>query len=582
MSFNPKEIKLKEDGNSFLTLFAHIDNFKNDAEKIVNRELPDWLDGQFMYSQCFNPEDDLVNLYNPDLLADTVQRILEQYKFAGYKLEIPGASDEEIQVVRDAIEQQMRWSGLVQGVREDPRGALSQILLGNSIIWVGTTTEEKVNEARPIKMQFARLSKSYFSSNAINMRTASGDNDVSICMLVFEFPEDEIKDLFPGLEFKPGRMPFINDDDQLQQEELADEDEEGMTEVAYFYDINLGIKAVLVGQEADIPDDQLWGIEKKGKYPHILDSQNVVPVAVLKMFRVLGRFHGKGLYHKFGKIARNSSRRRSSAHRYMDRNIDPDRFIIMNSEDFSEFQMKVDEAQLARQTGLEPYVQIDPSQGVPQTVDNRTQPLTGEFERAEIDNLNLIKQGGVSIQDIDRPASETATATAAEEVAKTRLAALMARNNATEQVFIRKMIVEAIKLIPKNNETPVSTNVRIKFTDTVGIEKEAPVDTITYGQISNFLNGRDANGIKIKGKKPPKVYIEEDISQFESIGLELALLDASFSLSQGTPAGSKIQQKMLGLLGQETLQQDLTPQNVQETPQQQLSPESITGQGLPL
>jgi hypothetical protein len=567
MQFDPRKITI-QDGDSEMTLYTLVENFKQESEKIVNRELPDWVNGQEMYEQCFNPEDDMVNLYNPDILADSVLRVLEQYKFAPYKLLIPGATDDETQVIRDAIEQQMRWSGLIQGIREDPRGALCQILLGNSVVGY-TLDEEGADDARPIKFVFYRLSQCYFSTNALSMRTVSGDHDVSRALLVSELPKDEIKSLFPDLDFKPGKLPFSTDESIVQKNSIAREDEEDQTEIGHFFDINKGIYCVMVGQTAAIPEGQLFSDidASRDNYPYQLRGKNVIPAEILRFFRTPGRFHGKGLYHKFGKLARNSARRRSSAHRYIDRNIDPDRFIVMNPEDFGQFQAKVDEAQLARQMGLEPYIQIDPSQGVPQTTDFRSAPLTQEFERGEQDTQSLVMQAGVALRDVDRPATETATAVAAEEIAKTRLSALMARNNSTSVNFLRRAIVEAMKLIPEDCEIPVSTGIKVEITTPTGQVREVPVKNITYGDVSKFLN-----------EEGREVYIEEDISAFESIGLELALLNTALGISQGTPMAQRIQQKILGLLGQETMIQDVTPpQNVQPKP---LPPESLQGQGI--
>lgn len=531
-------------------IVEHVRDFKGESEKIVNNELPDWLDAQDMYLSCLDPTDDLVNLFNPDILFDSIQRVLEQYKLADYFINIPGLSSEEEQVIRDAIRQTKKRSGLISGLRDNPRGALSQLLFGATIIWWGAQDKEMVDNGIPIKFQFPALNQCFFSSNATMIRTPNGDSDANEALIVFEFPKNEVNEMFPKAEeAMQGKLSFMDENDELQEEETDTDDENDMTQVGHYYNIEKGVYYIIVGASDTIVESFSDEESSMKNYPFKMEGKNYIPIEMFRTFPVPSKLYPRGFYHKFGKIARNDVRRRNAAHRYVERNIDPDKFIEMPDSRFATFAMKVEEARLARAQGSDFYIPVNPGEK-PVFSDARTQPLSAEFERMKDDNLNLVKQGGVAIQDVDRPVSETATATASEEFAKTRLPSQITRINAGASLFLTKIIAEFLKLVPDDSDAPVDTEVRVKFGEketAIGetIDLETRVKNITYGDVSAVLNEN-------------KLFIEEDLSQYDGIGLEFTTLNSALPLVAGTPQGSKIIQKMLGLLGQDVNRQDIT------------------------
>jgi len=551
---------------------AHIADFKQKAQKIMMNELPQWLDAQDMYLQCLNPEDDLVNLYNPDLFFDVVQRVSEQFQLADTQLIIPGATDEQVQVIRDAIKSVKKRSGLIAGLRDNPNGVLSLLVLGNSLLWWGANSDGEIAKGNPIKFMFPKLTQVYLSPNATSLRLPNGDSDADEALIVFDFPAKEVKAMFPQLKFEKGRLSFMSNDSTLQSEELATEDDADMTQIGYYYSINDGVKFCLVGAKDTIA--QQFDDTKKEEYPHKLDDHNYLPVELLRCFPVLGNLYAKSLYHKFGKIARNDARRRTSAHRYVDRNIDPDRFIEMADENYATFAAKVEEAQIARQQGYESYIQVNPGEK-PVFSDSRTQPLTNEFERMKQDIIEQVTQGGVAIRDVDRSPSESATAVAAEEISKTRLPNGIIRSNAAASVFITRVVIEYMKLIPVTCETIVPTNAKVKeIAETpegdqpTGNEKS--IKTVTFGAIAEFLQDHE-------------VFVEEDISRYEGIGLEFAKAQAAMAITGDAKAQGSLRQKALGMLGFEFMSQDMQPneQPNAQIPNGGVNPNTAQRAGIP-
>jgi hypothetical protein len=240
--------------------------------------------------------------------------------------------------------------------------------------------------------------------------------------------------------------------------------------------------------------------------------------------------------------------------------------------------------------GVDTYIQLDQDDAV-EIGDFRSAPLSQEFERMKADDLQLLQQGGIAIQDVGYPASQTATTTAALERNKTRLANHIVKVNASEAKFLRRIILDYIKRhISKKNDVPVATNTKVKLLErTPEIEaevqkmvqegrseqeirqfvmenaregmQEAEMPTVTMGMVKEYL-------------KDNKVYIQEDYSAWENYAYKLALQQTALGFAQGTPKQAQIQKEILATLGFDALSQDLAPQQGMAGPnvQQNLTP----------
>ncbi|RLG45146.1 MAG: hypothetical protein DRN90_08030 [Thermoproteota archaeon] len=535
--------------------------FYQDAYKIVSRATPEWREGQDMYLECFDGLDDDVDIYNPTMLHDIVQRVLDQYKLADYQLIIPDAAEEikepelqeqasiiEKQIIRDAVAQVKKTSGLVAAIRDDQKGALSQLLLGNCILWWGMTSPEEEKRGKPIRFQTVRLTQAMFSSNAMFIRHPNGDNDANEGMLIFEYPKEEVDSLYPKAKrATKGRLPFVTDFQRIQEEQYDVEEENNLTQVCHYYNIEKGQYYIVVGRSCTIVESYDDNIKSLEDYPWVLDGKKYIPCEMLRTFPVVNELYSKGLFHKFGKIARGDARNRIMAHKYAESNVYPNRFIKMADDKYSTFQNDLMIANELRKEGQDSYIQLGLQDDIA-TGDFRTAPLSQEFERMNQDGLSQVLQGGIAMQDVDRPTSETATATAAEEIAKTRLANQITKINAGASVFLTRVVLDAIKGMPNSNKAPVATNAKLTINTPLG-EFEEEVTGVTFGMASELLKKRD-------------VFVQEDLSEFEGVGLRIAKLNAMMQFAQlsGNPSvlGSLAAEAM-GIFGKPMKVQQLTP-----------------------
>jgi len=565
--------------------------FREDSYSVMSEEINSWQNGQEMLEKCYSDEEDLVELYNPTMLIDINQRFVDNLHLAEYILRIPGSTPTYRQIVRDAITQQEQVSGLTSMLRDDDKGAMSWSLLGQCILWWGSPSDEEKKRGIAIKFQTVRLTQAYFSSNATRLRDYNGNPEANEVMLVFEDSYDEVLEMFPpgkgkgsltGSEFGNGRLPFSLDDREIQSEGDDEFEKNNMVERAYYYNLAKGIFKIVVGKEATIVEEYDDNDPKLPDYPFKIDGMKYAPVEVLRCFPVIGKFYSKGIYHRFGKIAKQDATRRNMAHRYADQNINPDRFAKMKVERYATFMNDVDAARQLTAQGEDAYVQLNQDEDV-QMGDLRTAPLTQEFERMKMDDIDLVRQGGIGITDINYPSSERATVVVAEERNKNRLANHVVKINAGASIFIRRIIVDFMqKNISKKNEVPVATNTKARMKQMTEdivrriaeMEKAGePKETIKKFVQDNAPEGEEAEipnvtvGMVSEYLKKNHIYFMEDFSAWENVGYKLSKINAGLNYAAGTPKQIELQKEGLAALGFDALSQELMP-----TPELQESP----------
>jgi len=514
-----------------------MEQFKIESESIVNQETPAWIRADEMYDQQFDDVYERSNLYNPSLMFDIVQRVVDDLKLADYVLRIPGADAIEKQVVRDYITQIEQQSGLHSLIRDDDKGALSWSYLGNVILWWGASDKELMKQGIPIHFQIVRLTQAYFPKYSTHLRDYNGNQVADKCLFIFEDPTDKVLAMFPDFadEIEPGKLPFTTSDNDIQDTDLQETTSKKETERGYFYDIDNGIFYIVVGRDRTIVEKYDDNDPKLPNYPFKLNGKNYLPCEHLRAFPTIGDFYSKGLYHKFAKVVMNDARRRNLAHLYAEQNVHPDRFIRMADDRYSQFLNDLSLNRELINQGENSYVQIGDTESI-EMGDLRTAPLTGEFERMKNDDIQSITQGGIAIGDVDRPASQTATATQAEEISKTRLADHIVKINAGSSMFLRKIIVDFIsRKIKTTNEAPVATNTKVTAEGADIIVTEE-VGTITAGQVADFIRENE-------------VFIQEDHSAWDNIGMKLRRIRAGLQFAPGTPTQAKLQNQALESLG---------------------------------
>ena len=526
-----------------------------------------------MHAECYDTSDDPNTMTNPMIIAQTIDRMVEQLRPLDYILRIPNSTKEERQVARDGISQILDESGFVSCLRDDQRGFLSLASTGNTIIMVGSSDEKET----PIKFRCLSISQCYFPTSATQLRSKSGENDANECLIVFEFPLDEVLERFPQAKgnIEYGDLPEQDGEGKWQNaKDNQDRDREKITQVGMYFNKIKKIHKTFIGRTA-------WKAEEfKGeKYRWILDGRAYLPVIWLRAKKLVGELYGVAIGQQNVKLAREDQRRRNMAFRHVENNVYPTRGVRMEEDRFGEFMATVDEAALIRAEGGDPIVRLEPNDpGGIETFGSN--PLTQEFERMNADTTEQIKRNGTAIQDVDRPATQTATQTISEERAKTRAAVQIGENNATEYQFVYRLIIDFTRRFTKvTNDTPVATNVKVTLGAAEGIppeqgQIEAPVGEITLGQVASYF------------KAHKKIVVQEDSRSgaWETDAFLLAKTTQKLQFGAGTPAEAKLRQEALGNLGEDILAQDLVPIPEQQGQSPTPSPADVAVQagGLPV
>lgn len=577
-------------------IWSHINQFISNAMIKVNEEKSEWLDGAYMYNKrIFDTQDSKVKRYNPILMYSIVQRIKAGLQLAPYKLKIPEGDAVLRQITRDLISQQMRQSGLINELRSEDKGGLSWSLLGNVILWWSAQPEERIKKGTVIKFQTVRLSRAFFNASSTRIRDYDGTPDSDECIIILERTYNQMLEKYPvgkekrkegqytGFEFDWGNIPLSidQDDDKIQKSIQEEEEKDKITDEMHFYSLKRGIYQVRVGRSATLVEQYDDNDQDLPDFPYKLKDidpkgENYLPVELLKLFPVIGEIYGKGCYHLYKRIVENDTIFRNIVLQAIEPNLNPDKFIQISSKRYKTFQRHVEMSRELRAVeGQDTYIPLSENEKII-TGDFRTQQVTSDFERITQDNTNILKQTGISIEDIDRPASESATQTAAEERAKSRTPKEISIVNAGASAFLTRVILQFCKdKLKKTNKAPISTNVRVKikeFDENVAAQAE---QMRSEGQneekIRAFIleNTRDSKeekeleGITMGNWKEAienkDIYVEEDDSGWDNKSLLISTLREALAISAGTPTQIIIVQQILAAMGIEVSAQDLIP-----------------------
>jgi hypothetical protein len=591
----PEERKIVS--NTDDDVFGRIRVFAQDSQKVIEEHITEWESGIDMYESVFDTSEGGANeRYNPLLLYNVIQRVIDGLRLAPYILRIPEVDESDRQITRDMITQIMQDSGLVSELRDDDRGGLSWALLGNVVLWFGKSSEAEIKNGIPMKAKAIRLTQAFFNSSAIRLRDYNGEPEVNECGIMIERTYEQMlekypvgkreTDAFTGAEFDWGDVPIFESNDNVQnkRDDQTEEYENRITQELHYYNLERGIYEVRVGREATIVERYDDNDSTVPDYPYVLKDrdkkgQNYIPVELLKFSPVIGELYAKGCYHLYAKLARMDSMTKNLAYSWIERNIYPDKFVKMKSGRFTRFQTEVDLARQSISEGRDSYIQLDLNEEV-QVGDLRQNGLTQEFERINESISRVVSNSGVALEDVDRPVSESATATAAEERAKGRLTDHVVKINASASKFLVRVILQFVKdYITKNNKTPIATNVKVKKKE-ASPEIMKQVDAMRQGgapeeELDSFLNQNSEEtqeettlegitmGDWVEFMKDKTIYVQEDFSAWNDVDYKMRLMQKALPFAAGTQAQARITQNILSSLGVDVLAQELSPQ--QET-----------------
>ena len=575
-------------------IFKRISVFCQDSKKVVDEQINDWEDAIDMYDSVFNTNSEGANnKYNPLLLYNVIQRVIDGLRLAPYILRIPEVDEVARVITRDLITQIMQDSGLVSELRDDDRGGLSWALLGNVVLWFGKGSEAEIKNGIPIKFKAIRLSQAFFNSSAIRIRDYNGEPEVNECAIIVERTYEQMLEKYPvgkpqtdactGAEFDSGDVPIYETTNTVQnnRDNQHEEDENKITQELHYYNIERGIYEVRVGRGGTIVERYDDNDSNFPDYPHKLKDmdkkgKNYIPVEMLKFSPMIGELYGKGCYHLYSKLAKLDSVIKNLGYSWIEKNVYPDKFAKMKSGRFTRFQTEVDLARQSIAEGQDSYIQLEPTEEI-QMGDLRNNQLTQEFERIKASISKDVSNSGIAIEDVDRPVSESATQTAAEERAKGRLTDHIVKINASASKFLVRVILQFVKdYIKKDNETPIATNVKVKgkeFDSELAQEADMMRQQGASEELVNdFLekNAEDSEkelalegitmGHWIELMKNKRIYVQEDFSAWNDVDYKMRLMQRALPFAAGTPAQARITQNILSSLGVDVSSQELAPQ----------------------
>jgi len=531
-------------------LLEKIKAFQQDAKDVLAQEVPAWRRANIMYNECFDDIDDPANLYNPTIMLDIIDRVIADVALAQYTLKIQGSSIDARQMVRDAISFVEDASGLTSSVKESNKGAWAWVYLGNMFIWWGASDKQHQKQGIPIEFNSVRPTHVFLSAGATSIRDGNGFPICQQALVVQEYPFEEVKKMFAKSKnidkIEKGNLSFI-ETQEIEPDRYADKVDNDITQVGYFYDPIEKEYVIIAGSTDEIMEKYY-----DDDYSFVLDDVPYIPVSKFNCFPRFDKMYAKGLYHKYAKIANNDKRRRALAHQFAENNVSPDKFVRIADEEYSTFQNQVEIVREIKRNGGDAYIQLGSNSDV-QFGDLRTAPLSQEFERMKQDDLQQVTQSGVAIGDISIPASQKATNTIAIEKNKTRLADSIVRANATESIFLRRVILDYIKRYMKGNKAIIPTNSKLTIVEGKDVFQYTP-DDITMGDVAEYISQK-------------KVSVRSNYSAFDDIGFKLGRINDALPFAQGTPYAQALGQEALEALGY-----DVTPQDIQQQQPQNIKP----------
>jgi hypothetical protein len=531
-------------------LLERIKTFQQDAQDVMAEEIPAWRRANILYNECFDDIEDPANLYNPTIMLDIIDRVIADVSLAQYTLKIQGSSIDARQMVRDAISYVEDASGLTSAIKENNKGAWAWVYLGNMFLWWGASDKQHLKMGILIEFNSVRPTHVFLSSGATAIRDQNGFPLCKEALVIQEYPLDEVKKMFQKSKkidkVKKGNLSFI-ETQEIETQRYADKVDSDITQVGHFYDPIDKSYCIIAGSTDEI-------LEKyyDDEYSFSLDNIPYMPISKFSCFQRYDKMYAKGLYHKYAKIANNDKRRRILAHQFAENNVSPDKFVRIADEEYSTFQNQVEMVREIKRNGGDAFIQLGTNSDV-QFGDLRTAPLSQEFERMKQDDLQQVTQSGVAINDISIPASQKATNTIAIEKNKTRLADSIVRANASEAIFLRKVIIDYITRYLKGSKAILPSNSKLTIVEGQEIFQYTP-DNITMGDVAEYISKN-------------KVFIRSNYSAFDDVGFKLGRINDALPFAQGTPYAQALGQEAL-----ETLGYDVTAQDMQQQQQANIKP----------
>jgi hypothetical protein len=484
------------------------------------------------------------------LLQQVLQSILKRYARPKRKFVGDNVDRDALEIVKDAVNTAQMRGGLKDVMRGNWGTDHKFILLGDSFIQIGAGGSDE----QPVKFSAPPITSVYLDIQATTMVTESGENAVGEALVIQDMDYDTAKVEYPDTVFVAGKIPvdereYLRNNKTDRQQSL---ERERNVEIGHYYNIKAEepTYTIFAGSMATIIK------EYKGKdYPFFLDGEPFIPLVNFKMFPVPKGFYGRGL-HVVYDYSNILEKLRNLALLHVKDNVNPINIINVQGKKESVLNQIFNARELQKQNEKGYVINEINSVGGSTANANittlRTDVLTAEYERILADLDREMKRLGISLDDVDVPASQTATATVSENVAENEFTRQVQRQNEQAYRYLDLYTMAIMQdQIKEDSKATIITHAEL----TKGEEVNAPGETperlkITMGDAVRVMNEN-------------KIAVKMNISEVEQLERALPAL-------QGTKAFSELLARKLRLDGLNIQEEDLLPP---EQPQEAEAPE---------
>ena len=503
-----------------------------------------WRELADQYMECFATDSTSRKTKVKSKLGfQAVQRFVSKTKKPERRFLTSDIDPLALEIAKDGVNTVQERGGLNDALNTNWGIMSKNSWYGTSFLHVMPNTEEDgmLNDYRPVLYRQANLQDVFIDPFATHMRSEGMVQAATEVFVRYTVSYDQAERMFPNKEFSRGALPMSYDDyNRIDMSASQSKEQQGdKVEIGYYYNIakKKPIQAILIGATAKIVS-KLEG----DSYPYFLKKMKggfvdpFIPLIAFKCFPVPKGFYGRGLGHLLHDLTVIQQKLRELAMKQVEDQVNP--VNIMNIQgDPKDFWGQYNEVRHQRAKGEKGFIMnVVQEGGVPSSAGSitslQTQALTQEYERFMTDIVNEVKRCGIPIDDIDRPVSETATATIAEETRATAFVQQVQEQNSDAYKDIDLFTMAILRdMGDENSETPIYTQAKLQAPQEAQV---LPQEAVTYGALVDLLNTYDF-AVDVQGRTGA---LKTDLAQ-------KAELSELMSYAQGTPLLAKLIGKRL-------------------------------------
>jgi hypothetical protein len=470
------------------------------------------------------------------LLFQGMNKIVRNMKRPARKFLANGMTLEKLEVIKDAVDMVQADGGLYDCMTEDFNLFSRFTALGDCFVMLGYGDDNQ-----PVKYTMPSLTSVYVDPTANCIRNKTDIGIAGEVLVIEEMSYDRAKKMYPKKKFYNGRLPMGNiwskDYNKSEYQRLGGD--ERIVEIGHYYNIDAEkpYYCVIAGSGASIIETY------EGKsYPFFsIENKAFIPLIHFRGLTSPTGFYNYGVWHLLYDFSKLQKELRNMAYKHMKSNINPVGIVNIEgvAEEFLEQWAIAREAQSLGERG---FIINEIRGGVSNNSGQLTQlvqaPLTSEYERMLNDLTTEIKRCGIPIDDIDRPSSQKATTTLAEEGARLEFVQdIMERNIESFKEVDLLTIAMIASGVDFNNDKKVVT--KVNYAD--GVPSQ-----YTLGAIADALKNSNID-----------VDVESRTGAYKSEAFKMMASNELLQLSVGTPFEATVKAEALRLRGLSVSEEEL-------------------------